>query len=54
MTPELAAVIKERNWSVPDFKIAELAPRATRYAVLIPVINEGERIRSPAAPHACA
>ena len=46
MTTELAAAITQRNWSVPDFEVTELAPRATRYAVLIPVINEGDRIRS--------
>jgi glycosyltransferase involved in cell wall biosynthesis len=46
MIPELAAVLKDRNWSVPDFKVAEFRPRATGYAVLIPVINEGERIRT--------
>jgi dolichol-phosphate mannosyltransferase len=46
MIPELAAALKNRNWSVPDFEVAEFWPRRTRYAVLIPVINEGERIRT--------
>jgi dolichol-phosphate mannosyltransferase len=45
MNPELASLIKERNWRVPDFTVTEFKPRATRYAVLIPVINEGQRIR---------
>lgn len=31
---------------VPAYKTYELRPRATRYAVLIPVINEGERLLS--------
>jgi dolichol-phosphate mannosyltransferase len=43
---ELSTALKERNWSVPDFEVAEFRPRATRHAVLIPVINEGERIRT--------
>jgi glycosyltransferase involved in cell wall biosynthesis len=46
MTPEFAGAIEARNWSVPDFKVVEFQPRVTRYAVLIPVINEGERIRT--------
>ena len=46
MISELAAAFKDRNWSVPEFKVAEFRPRTTRYAVLIPVINEGERIRA--------
>ena len=46
MNPELTAAVEARDWSVPDFTVAELRPRATRYAVLIPVINEGERIQS--------
>ena len=46
MIPELAAGMQNRNWSVPDFKAAEFRPSGTRYAVLIPVINEGERIRT--------
>lgn len=29
---------------VPGYEIYELGPRRTRYAVLIPVINEGERL----------
>lgn len=30
---------------VPDYRCEEYAPRASRYCVLIPVINEGGRIR---------
>jgi dolichol-phosphate mannosyltransferase len=33
------------EWVVPDFVVTELKPRSTRYAVVIPVINEGDRIR---------
>ncbi len=45
MTEDFARAMKDRGWSVPDFKVEEFRPRATRHAVLIPVINEGERIR---------
>jgi dolichol-phosphate mannosyltransferase len=45
MNPELSRRIEERNWHVPDFEVSEFAPRATRYALLIPVVNEGQRIR---------
>src|SRR5262245_10243739 len=45
MNPELAKRISQRNWRIPDFTVTEFAPRATRYTVLIPVINEGQRIR---------
>ncbi|MCM1182313.1 MAG: glycosyltransferase family 2 protein [Roseburia sp.] len=35
----------ERNHAgVPDFECTEYAPRTSRYVVLIPIINEGERI----------
>ena len=32
-------------WEVPDFRAIELSPRAHPIALVIPVINEGERIR---------
>lgn len=32
-------------WEVPDFRAIELSPRAHSIALVIPVINEGERIR---------
>lgn len=35
----------ERSQGVPAFACSELQPRQTRYCVLIPVINEGKRIR---------
>lgn len=31
-------------WQVPEFVVGEFSPRRTKYAVGIPVINEGERI----------
>lgn len=34
-----------RGWQVPAFTVNALRPRATRYCLVIPVINEGERIR---------
>jgi glycosyltransferase involved in cell wall biosynthesis len=36
----------DRGWQVPDGEVYELAPRQTRYCICIPVLNEGERIRS--------
>jgi dolichol-phosphate mannosyltransferase len=35
---------KQPSREVPAYDIHELQPRRTRYAVLIPVINEGERL----------
>lgn len=45
LSQELAAAARADNWEVPGFRVADLKPRATRYAVLVPVLNEGERIR---------
>lgn len=33
------------GWSVPDFTALALRPKASRHVVIVPVINEGERIR---------
>lgn len=33
------------GWELPDAEVFELRPRHSRYVVLIPVLNEGERIR---------
>lgn len=38
-------MIYEKQPGVPRFEAVEFAPRGRDYAVLIPVINEGERIR---------
>ena len=40
-----AAEFARRGWQVPAFDVAAMAPRGTRHVVLIPVINEGERIQ---------
>ncbi len=37
--------IKKRGWRTPNFTISALKSRAARYAIVIPVINEGERIQ---------
>lgn len=33
------------DWQLPAFEALEFAPRREKYALVIPVINEGERIR---------
>ena len=40
----MATAAKEIPREVPAYRTHEIRPRATRYAVLIPVINEGERL----------
>lgn len=39
------AQVNSGSWSIPAHTIDELAPKATKYCIVIPVINEGERIR---------
>ncbi len=39
------SVIRSDSWDVPAYRAIELQPRATRHAALVPVLNEGERIR---------
>ena len=34
------------SWQVPAFRVEEFAPRATRYCLLVPVFNEGQRIQN--------
>jgi dolichol-phosphate mannosyltransferase len=34
-----------RGWQVPAFDVETMGPRTTRHVILIPVINEGERIQ---------
>lgn len=41
-----AAAFAGKGWSVPAFEALELAVRAGRYAILIPVLNEGDRIQT--------
>lgn len=47
MTQESALMqqFATRGWDVPQMTVATLAPKKSRYALIIPVINEGERIR---------
>jgi glycosyltransferase involved in cell wall biosynthesis len=37
------------NWQLPTFALHEFAPRRAEYCVCIPIINEGERIRTQLA-----
>lgn len=41
--------IARRGWRVPAFAIDELREKRARYCLVIPVINEGERIRKQLA-----
>jgi len=34
------------NWEVPAYETHEFAPKSTRFCTVIPVINEGDRIRT--------
>jgi dolichol-phosphate mannosyltransferase len=34
------------EWEVPSFMVTEFAPRQTRFCIGIPIINEGDRIRT--------
>ncbi len=34
------------NWDIPHFTTTSFAPRHTKYALVIPVINEGKRIQN--------
>ncbi len=45
MTMQSPAIIDDAAWEVPAHEVALYAPRAHRHALVIPVINEGERIR---------
>lgn len=36
--------IDDTAWEVPAYEVHDFAPKRTRYAIVIPVINEGERI----------
>lgn len=45
-SPVSTPALDDSAWQVPTFRVEELAPRSGRHAVVIPVINEGKRIRS--------
>jgi glycosyltransferase involved in cell wall biosynthesis len=38
--------IDARGWQLPDYEVTEFATSSTKYCVVIPVLNEGERIRA--------
>ncbi|MBI1250522.1 MAG: glycosyltransferase family 2 protein [Alphaproteobacteria bacterium] len=42
---DAAGAIAAQDWRVPAFETHIFAPKRTRYAVIIPVINEGRRIQ---------
>lgn len=37
--------LKSGKWQVPTFTVNEFRPKATKYCVCVPVINEGEKIK---------
>ena len=46
MSPQPAAPLDANGWELPNFETAVFAPRRHDHALVIPVINEGERIRA--------
>ena len=40
------APVSDSRWELPEFEQTEFRPRSSEYCVVIPVINEGERIRT--------
>lgn len=38
--------LDQKKWQVPDYKRQEFFKKRTKYALLIPVLNEGERIQN--------
>jgi glycosyltransferase involved in cell wall biosynthesis len=40
-----AAEFARRGWQVPAFEVDVLRPKRTRHVIMIPVINEGDRIQ---------
>jgi hypothetical protein len=45
MTMQPPPILDDAAWEVPAHEVALYAPRTHRHALVIPVINEGERIR---------
>ncbi|MFM7377144.1 MAG: glycosyltransferase family 2 protein [Erythrobacter sp.] len=54
MTVQPPPILDDAAWEVPAHGAALYAPRAHRHALVIPVINEGERIRGQLARIAAA
>lgn len=46
MSDDMLAAVAARGWRVPAFRVDVLREKRTRYVTIIPVINEGERIRA--------
>src|SRR5512133_2338807 len=40
------AELNDTTWQVPSFEVYEFAPRKSDYCVVIPILNEGERIKA--------
>ena len=40
------ALKTKRDWQIPDYEIKEFHKRKTKYCICIPVLNEGEKIKS--------
>lgn len=38
--------LDDSQWQLPSFETHELKPKSTKYCVVIPIINEGERIKA--------
>ena len=36
---------KTREWELTEYEIAEFKPKKTKYALVTPIINEGERFK---------
>jgi hypothetical protein len=45
VTVQPAPIIDDADWQVPAHEVAVYSPRRHKHALVIPVINEGERIR---------
>lgn len=43
--PRMQSEIAKRSWSVPSFEVSSFTDRSSKYVIVIPVINEGERIQ---------
>ncbi|MEP2102689.1 MAG: glycosyltransferase family 2 protein [Parasphingorhabdus sp.] len=46
MASEIHGQLSAQDWQVPSFEKEVLKDKASKYVIIIPVINEGERIKS--------
>ncbi|WP_241484104.1 glycosyltransferase family 2 protein [Ruegeria sp. ANG-R] len=44
--PDVATYVDDTDWEIPEFEVLELAPKCHDAVLIIPVLNEGERIQS--------